>query len=339
MTQEIDIKGYNQEQVIHLGSPVVEALALFISLIQQKNEFLSEELLQLEDIHKNRLAVEQLKKLPAYSAYNLFNLLIPSPHFSSPELFSESLKRMEPEQFLYYFWGEDIAFEKVVALWKNPADIWEQATGYHWQTDTVKAIYEHWIPQAERFKDDLANLLLSISKTAVFQSMWQDRKPLMEASIQELQQMSMPALSLAQYVMGKAFRRTSVYKVYYFIPSYCVTPTRLRIFNESVCIVIYGCANALPDDRESSEELAVWLKALADPNRLLILRLLSNKKEYGAKLAEYMGLTATTISHHLDILEKAHLVKEEKIGSMNYFSVNQEQVGELMQGLQDLIGK
>lgn len=133
----------------------------------------------------------------------------------------------------------------------------------------------------ERFKEELAELLLNISKTTVFQEMWQERKPLMDASIRELEQLSMPSLSLAQYVMGKNFRRTSLYKMYYFIPSYCMTPARIRIFNESVCMVIYGCANALSDDRESSEELAVRLKALADPNRLLILRLLAVKRNMG----------------------------------------------------------
>ncbi|KGR82614.1 hypothetical protein CD32_17260 [Lysinibacillus odysseyi 34hs-1 = NBRC 100172] len=85
--------------------------------------------------------------------------------------------------------------------------------------------------------------------------------------------------------------------------------------------------------------MAIRLKALADPNRLLILRLLSVKKEYGAKLAEYIGLTTATISHHLDILKKAGLVKEEKIGTIKYFAVDKEQITEMMQSLQHLIGK
>ena len=161
----------------------------------------------------------------------------------------------------------------------------------------------------------------------------------MEASIRELQQLSMPSLSLAQYVMGRNFQQTSLYKTYYFIPSYCMTPARIRIFNESVCIVIYGCANTLSDERASSEKLAIHLKALADPNRLLILQLLSVKKEYGAKLAEYIGLTTTTIAHHLDILEKAGLVKEEKSGTINYFAVDKQQVTEMMKSLRHVVGE
>ncbi|MGM9950089.1 MAG: ArsR/SmtB family transcription factor [Lysinibacillus sp.] len=339
MGHEIDISEHNEEQVIYLSSPVIETLALFSSLIQVKNDFLSEERETLEEAFKNNFAVIHLKKLPDYSVYNLFNFLIPIPHFSSVELFAESLKRMAPGKFLYYFWGEDLPLETVVELWENPERIWELERSYYWQTDEVRALYQQWLPELPRFRDDLAELLLDISKSTVFQAMWQERKPLMEASIRELQQLSMPSLSLAQYVMGKTFRRTSLYKMYYFIPSYCMTPGRIRIFNESVCMVIYGCANALSDERQASDELAVHLKALADPNRLLILRLLSVKKEYGAKLAEYIGLTTATISHHLDILKKAGLVKEEKIGTIKYFAVDKEQVTEMMQRLQHLIGE
>jgi DNA-binding transcriptional ArsR family regulator len=339
MGHEIDISKHNEEQVIYLSSPVIETLALFSSLIQVKNDFLSEERETLEEAYKNNFAVMHLKKLPDYSVYNLFNLLIPIPHFSSVELFVQSLKRMAPGKFLYYFWGEDVPLETVNKLWEKPEMIWELERNYYWQTDEVRALYQQWLPQLQRFIDDLAELLLNISNSTVFQAMWQERKPLMEASIQKLQQLSMPSLSLAQYVMGKTFKRTSLYKMYYFIPSYCMTPARIRIFNESVCMVIYGCANALSDERESSEELAVRLKALADPNRLLILRLLSIKKEYGAKLAEYIGLTTATISHHLDILKKAGLVKEEKIGTIKYFVVDKEQVTEMMQSLQHLIGE
>jgi len=339
MGHEVDMREHNEEQVIYLSSPVIETLALFSSLIQVKNDFSTEEREQLEEAYQNNFAVVQLKKLPDYSVYNLFNLLIPIPHFSSVELFAESLKRMAPGKFLYYFWGEDAPVEIVTKLWESPKTIWELDSNYYWQTDEVKAIYEQWLPVLQGFKDELAELLVNISKTAVFHAMWQEREPLMEASIRELQQLSMPSLSLAQYVMGKTFKRTSLYKMYYFIPSYCMTPARIRIFNESVCMVIYGCANALSTERESSEELAIRLKALADPNRLLILRLLSVKKEYGAKLAEYIGLTTATISHHLDILKKAGLVKEEKIGTIKYFAVDKEQITEMMQSLQHLIGK
>lgn len=339
MGQEIDTREHYEEQVVYLSSPVIETLALFSSLIQKKNDFLSEEREQLEEAHQNNFAVTQLKLLPEHSIYNLFNFLIPIPHFSSVELFAESLKQMAPGKFLYYFLGENMPLDVVEKLLKKPAMIWELESNYYWQTDEVRRLYEQWLPQLERFKDELADLLVSISQTTVFQEMWQERKPLMEASIGELQQLSMPSLSLAQYVMGKNFKRTSLYKMYYFIPSYCMTPARVRIFNESVCIVIYGCANALSDERESSEELAIRLKALADPNRLLILRLLAVKKEYGAKLAEYIGLTTATISHHLDILEKAGLVKEEKIGTIKYFAVDKQQVTEMMESLQHLIGE
>lgn len=54
--------------------------------------------------------------------------------------------------------------------------------------------------------------------------------------------------------------------------------------------------------------------ALSDPKRLLILSLLAEEDRplYGQEIAERLGVTPQTISHHLHILKNGGLVREER---------------------------
>ena len=58
--------------------------------------------------------------------------------------------------------------------------------------------------------------------------------------------------------------------------------------------------HARPDP---TRRLAEGLRALGDETRLRILGLLTRRPHYGEELAESLGLTPATISHHIKALE------------------------------------
>lgn len=73
-----------------------------------------------------------------------------------------------------------------------------------------------------------------------------------------------------------------------------------------------------------AEALAGRFKALADPNRLRILSIVSSSP--GAEtcvcdLSEPLGLSQPTVSHHLKIMVEAGLLHREKRGVWAYFSL------------------
>lgn len=63
---------------------------------------------------------------------------------------------------------------------------------------------------------------------------------------------------------------------------------------------------------ETLEPLVGVLKALADPNRLQIAGLLIERARCGQDLAQALGLSAPTVSHHLRVLRDAGLLREER---------------------------
>ena len=71
--------------------------------------------------------------------------------------------------------------------------------------------------------------------------------------------------------------------------------------------------------------------ALSDPNRLLILGLLAEEDQplYGQEIAERLGVTPQTISHHLHILKNGGLVRERRENAYRYYSLDTEGIQQL----------
>jgi ArsR family transcriptional regulator, arsenate/arsenite/antimonite-responsive transcriptional repressor len=78
---------------------------------------------------------------------------------------------------------------------------------------------------------------------------------------------------------------------------------------------------------EQAEELAVLLKALADPVRLRMVSLIASSEAGEAcvcDLNEAFDLTQATISHHLKVLHSAGILHREKRGVWVYYAVRPE---------------
>jgi len=76
--------------------------------------------------------------------------------------------------------------------------------------------------------------------------------------------------------------------------------------------------SAVADD--NAQALATMFKALSDPARVKIMAMLLNADEVCAcDIAEGIGKTPATASHHLSLLRKAGLVEGEKRGTWVYY--------------------
>lgn len=83
--------------------------------------------------------------------------------------------------------------------------------------------------------------------------------------------------------------------------------------------------------QESTEN---QLKAIADPTRLSIVRMLSLRPHYVQELADALGLSPATLSHHLKVLLQAMLVATGVEGRRSYYSLNAQELSCLALDLQ-----
>ena len=69
-------------------------------------------------------------------------------------------------------------------------------------------------------------------------------------------------------------------------------------------------------------------KALSDPTRLKIIRLVATKKEkfYVAEIAEKLGITNSAVSQHLKILKNVNIVKPVREGYKVFYWINREMI-------------
>jgi ArsR family transcriptional regulator len=78
-------------------------------------------------------------------------------------------------------------------------------------------------------------------------------------------------------------------------------------------------------------------KSISDPNRLMIVDMLSCGTLCACKLLEKLQITQPTLSHHMKILCNCGLVKARREGKWMHYSLNTEQIHKTKQLFTELI--
>ena len=70
-------------------------------------------------------------------------------------------------------------------------------------------------------------------------------------------------------------------------------------------------------------------KALSDPTRREILRLLRDGAKTAGEIGSQFDMTGATISHHLSVLREAGLISDDRRGKYIYYELNLSVLGEI----------
>lgn len=89
----------------------------------------------------------------------------------------------------------------------------------------------------------------------------------------------------------------------------------------------------------AGEELAVTLRALADPTRLRVFDMLLEKEMCVCEIAERLNVSQPLASHHLRELKIAGLVLDRREGNWVHYHLNVEVIGKLQEKLDDLFSR
>jgi DNA-binding transcriptional ArsR family regulator len=116
----------------------------------------------------------------------------------------------------------------------------------------------------------------------------------------------------------------------YLAPSYFTRPYNYVFGGRDWHMFAYPLADsALDGDRSGVPAASVRLfKALGDESRLRILRLLASGDLYLTEIAERMGLSKPTVSHHLAQLRAAGLVTITESGALTYYTLRRDRIAE-----------
>lgn len=82
---------------------------------------------------------------------------------------------------------------------------------------------------------------------------------------------------------------------------------------------------------------AQTMKALSDPNRLVILDYLKEGEQCACKLLEQLHITQPTLSHHMRILNEAGLVLCRRDGKWIHYRLNLDKFIELKELIEGIL--
>jgi DNA-binding transcriptional ArsR family regulator len=77
-------------------------------------------------------------------------------------------------------------------------------------------------------------------------------------------------------------------------------------------------------------------RALADPTRREVLRLLRRGEMSAGDLADHFGISKPSMSHHFAVLKQADLIAARRSGQQIYYALNTTVVEDLLAAVWDL---
>ena len=80
-------------------------------------------------------------------------------------------------------------------------------------------------------------------------------------------------------------------------------------------------------------------KAIGDPTRREILKLLNDKDLSAGEIAEHFDISKPALTKHLNILREAELVSSEKQGNFVIYSINVTVLQQALSGFMAIFGK
>ena len=86
-------------------------------------------------------------------------------------------------------------------------------------------------------------------------------------------------------------------------------------------------------------EMAEFFKALGDPNRLKIIKMLNLNSENGlcvGELAEHLGISQPAVSQHLKVLKYVGIAEPTRIGVRVHYRVNREALTSFREKMDEL---
>jgi DNA-binding transcriptional ArsR family regulator len=98
--------------------------------------------------------------------------------------------------------------------------------------------------------------------------------------------------------------------------------------------------DTLASAQAAADQAASVFAALADGSRLRIVRLLAQRPHYGQELAAALGVSAATVTHHVNLLLRAGIVTIERQSHRTYFVLRRDPLlDQLNAGLRYALGE
>lgn len=331
----MEIYGENNEPVVNIfHSPVIElvcALHLLTDAAHHQFELKwAEEMLETFD-EEDKKALEIIKIFPA-NGIELLNFVLDSRELLDIDAFLNHIKQCDVVDFFFYILNEEIDKPKISKAFVEIKERYKIQEKMKWLVDDeqLMAFFQNY----EDIKRKTIHILNAINQRGFAEKLLLSQGRI-DGGIEYIKNyLGKDTIDgMLEKVSGRPRKFFAGFREYNIIPSYFVSPRFVRVFSGDKLYVVFDCRVTRDKKQAMLDELSTILKVIDDKSRLEMLKILVNSKSYGKAIADVVGISTPTVSHHLDILKQAGFVKEEKLRNIKYFYADKEKLKSVIEDL------
>lgn len=331
----MEIYGENNEPIINIFySPVIElicAVHLLTDAAHHQYEIKWAEETLAAFGEEDKKALEIIKLFPA-NGIELLNFVLDSGEMLNMEAFLKHIQNSDVVDFFFYILNEEIEKSRINRAFVEVKERYKIQEKIKWLIEDEQLM--NFFQNYEDIKAKTIHLLDTLVKNGFAQKLSKSKER-MEEGIEYIKNyLGKDSIdSVLEKISGRPRKFFAGFREYNIIPSYFVSPRFIRVFSGDRLFVVFDCRVTRDKTQAMLDELSAILKVIDDKSRLEILKILVNSKSYGKAIADVVGISTPTVSHHLDILKQAGFVKEEKIRNIKYFYADKEKLKKVIEDL------
>jgi DNA-binding transcriptional ArsR family regulator len=339
----LDIENKTGDFLIQVQSSVtIELIAAIHYLSDRSHHNFSDD---LASSMLNNLSVESLKILRILSGMRLqglelFEFVIKNRAFDDVKLLMQRISGYDDINFIYTLLGEVVdhgALQQVMADKKELNKLLQEKPNL---INDIKGL-EYLFYDTKSFKADIVKLIKEMNNGALLNkmdSLREEYSKLIEKT--KVRVKDKRPIDVSQEIMDRQFIRIFDFREFYFIPSYFISPHKIRVFCADAQMVVFAMEQKENAANEVGDRISLVFKIISDRTRLEILKAIIEESTYGKLLAERLNLTTATISHHVEVLKSVNLITEKRKKNIKYFEANEMEIKKLFnEGLEYLFKK
>lgn len=338
MPLEMDIVD-KKTRAVSLYSETIELVTAIQLLANSKHHEFAKD---WADIIYSKLTDENLKFLYLISHMQLQGLefiefILNKKIYNDVEAFLKTILECESVEFLYLITGQQISLENIEKILKKEMDLSTVLQDNPWIVRDNLDVLELMFFKTDQFKKQAHDLFKAVYNNDFKKKLYELKDSYSQAVNKvNIEVLRVDPQDLVQELIGKKWKVKEL-KEYVFVPSYFISPHHIMIYNQNTMIVVYDMRSNKAIIDEKGHAVATRLKIMSDKTRLEILRLLISDSSYGKVMSATLNLSTATISHHLEQLKSANLVRENKVKNIKYFSANIEEIDQLLEDFKDYL--
>ncbi|MDF2840153.1 MAG: regulatory protein ArsR [Clostridia bacterium] len=336
----LDIENKNGEAMIQVKNAVaIELIAAIHYLSDRSHHSFSDD---LANAMLNHLSIDSLKMLKVLSGMRLqglelFEFAVKDRAFDDIELLMLKISSYNDVNFIYTLLGEVLEHNTIQQIMNDKQELNKIMQEKPKLARDIKGL-EYLFYNTKSFRKDIVNLIKEMNNSVLLNkldSLQEDYDKHIEKT--KIRVKGNKPIDVSQEIMDKKFIRIFDFREYYFIPSYFISPHKIRVFCTDAQMVVFAMELKEKASNEIGDRISIIFKIISDRTRLEILKAIIEESTYGKILAERLNLTTATISHHIEVLKSVNLITERRKKNIKYFEANEAEIKKLFnEGLEYL---